>query len=146
MTEFRPVTDDFFAAPQIQRDDFAKAAEMGIRVVINNRPDGEEEGQLANDDAARYARDAGLAYLYIPIVSGQPTVQAVKATVNALKDAEGPVLGYCRTGTRSTILWGLAMAAADGLQTETIIDQAGRAGYDLSPLAEAMENLRAAAD
>jgi uncharacterized protein (TIGR01244 family) len=99
-------------------------------VIVNNRPDGEEPGQPDSAEIEAAARAAGLDYRHIPIAGGFPAA-AVEAVAEALD--RGPVLLFCRTGTRSTYAWALARssrgAAADGL-----IAAAAGAGYDLRPL------------
>jgi sulfide:quinone oxidoreductase len=50
-----------------------------------------------------------------------------------LKEADAPVLGYCRSGTRAVTLWALAEAGA--LPGGEIVKAAARAGVDLSALA-----------
>ncbi|MCG8506248.1 MAG: TIGR01244 family sulfur transferase [Sphingomonadales bacterium] len=140
---FKPITDDFLAAPQLTADEFAEAAEAGVRVVINNRPDGEEPGQIPTAEAAELAAKAGLAYHHIPVVSGQLSIEAVDAFAEVIKDAEGPVLAYCRSGTRSTTLWALTAALSGAHPPAVLIERAGAAGYDLRPLAQILEDLAA---
>ena len=76
---------------------------MGIALVINNRPDGEAPDQPAGADIEAHPR-CRMDYLAIPIGSAgfsEPQEKAAKA----LAASQGPVLGYCRSGTRSTLLW-----------------------------------------
>lgn len=142
MTDFRELSPTMLASPQIQPRDIAVAANAGVTLVINNRPDGEapEEPQGAEIEAA--VRAAGMDYLAIPIGhSGfsEPQVAAMQA---ALAKAEGKVLGYCRSGTRSTLLWSLAQARA-GHDPDEIVAAARNAGYDVSPVRPAMDMLAA---
>lgn len=144
MTDFRELSPTMLASPQIQLDDIAAAANAGVTLVINNRPDGEapEEPQGAEIEAT--VRAAGMDYLAIPIGhSGfsEPQVAAMQA---ALSGAEGKVLGYCRSGTRSTLLWSLAQARA-GHDPDEIAAAARNAGYDVSPVRPAMDMLAAQA-
>src|ERR1700761_6506648 len=109
MTEFRKVTDTFSVAPQIALDDVARAAAQGFKLIINNRPDGEAPDQPASAQVEAAARAAGLDYLYIP-VSGGPTPAQVEAERVALAAADGPVLAFCRSGTRSIVTWSIGQA------------------------------------
>src|SRR3954468_8339579 len=93
---------------QIVPDDMPAIAAHGIRLIVNNRPDGEEPGQPASAEIEAAARAAGLGYRHIPIAGGFPSAQ-VEAMAEALED--GPVLAFCRTGTRSTYLWALARSS-----------------------------------
>jgi uncharacterized protein (TIGR01244 family) len=108
----------------------ALAAE-GVRMIINNRPDGEAPGQPEGEEIARAAEAAGLAYRAIPVRQLEPG--AVEATAQALEEAEGPVLAYCASGTRSTFLWALARSAR-GADGDDLSDKALAAGYDLTPI------------
>ena len=141
MSQFRKVTEQVSVSPQIDRADIDEAAEVGIVLVINNRPDGEEFGQPTNEELAKYAADKGLKWAHIPIISGQITMEAVAMTASAMKDAD-KILAYCRSGTRSCNLWGLAQAYNSSLETGEIIQKAAGAGYDLSGLAPTLEHLQ----
>lgn len=140
---FKTITDDFLAAPQLSADEFAEAAKAGVTVVINNRPDGEEPSQIPTAEAAELAAKAGLVYHHIPVVSGELTVEAVEAFAEAIGSADGPVLAYCRSGTRSTTLWALTAALSGTHPPAVLIERAGAAGYDLRPLAQILEDLAA---
>lgn len=137
MSDFRKLTDNFFASPQIGPADIAEAAALGITLVVNNRPDGEapDEPQGAEIEAA--ARAAGLDYIAIPVSSAGFSAPQVTALRDAVARSEGPVLGYCRSGTRSTFLWSL-LQASEGGDHEQIAATAGQAGYDISPIRPAM--------
>jgi len=129
--EFRPLVDGLSVAPQVTEADIRAAHAAGIRTIINNRPDGEEPGQLPSADAAALASSLGMTYINLP-VTNLTLPAAVPAFADALASAERPVLAHCRSGTRSTILWALAEAKA-GLRTrDEILRIAAAAGYDLS--------------
>ena len=131
MADIRKVTDDFSVAPQIAPDDLAEAARSGFTLVINNRPDGESPDQPSNAQMAAAAAAVGLAYLYIP-VRGGPTPDQVAAVVEAVSGAPGPVLAFCRSGTRSIITWSLGQAQSGGRSAPELVRLGAGAGYDLS--------------
>ncbi len=131
MTEFRAVTDQLSVAPQIALDDLAKAAAQGFRLVINNRPDGEEPGQPTSAQVEAAATAAGLAYVHIP-VRGSPTPEQVEAEQQLFATEPGPVLAFCRSGTRSIITWSLGQALAGDLSRAELVALGDAAGYDLS--------------
>ena len=131
MTDFRRVTDQLSVAPQIGLDDLATAASQGFKLVINNRPDGEEPGQPTGAEVEAAARAAGLDYVHIP-VRGGPTPDQVEANYRAVEAAEGPVLAFCRSGTRSIVTWSLGQFQADERSREELIELGAQAGYDLS--------------
>ena len=93
-------------APQISPQDMAAIAAHGFRTVINNRPDMEGGAEQPTSDVmAQAAKDAGLAYHYLPVISGQITPEQVTQFAATLAAAQGPVLAFCRSGARSTNLW-----------------------------------------
>ena len=116
----------------MQGPHMAEAAERGVTLAINNRPDGEEAGQWSSADLEAAARAAGLDYLHIPIVDVL-SEDKVAALTEALLGAEGRVLLFCASGTRSTYLWAMAQAKA-GEYPEALERSARYAGYNLRPL------------
>lgn len=92
-------------SPQIRPDELEEIHRQGFRMVINNRPDGEEAGQPTSAELRAAATRLGLGYRHIPVAPGALTVQEASAFSTALREAGGPVLAFCRTGTRSTKLW-----------------------------------------
>ena len=131
MTEFRKVTDEFSVAPQITAADLAEARAQGFVLVINNRPDGEQPGQPTSAAMEAAAREAGLAYAYVPVVGG-PGPDQVEEVRLAIAEAEGPVLAFCRSGTRSIVTWSIGQAITGARTRGELISLAAAAGYDLS--------------
>lgn len=141
MSQFRKLTDQVSVSPQIREADIDEAAAGGVTLIINNRPDGEELDQPTNENLAAYAAEKGVSWAFIPVVSGQLTMESIIATSAALKDHD-KILAYCRTGTRSCNIWGLAQAYASTLETGAILEKAASAGYDLSAIAPTLEHLQ----
>ncbi|MCC2662493.1 MAG: family phosphatase [Geminicoccaceae bacterium] len=119
-------------SPQIAEADLGALAAQGFQAVINNRPDGEAEDQPESAALAAAAGRVGLEYRRVPVVSGKITDEDVASFAQALDEVKGPVLAFCRTGTRSTTLW--ALAEARHLAPEAILATAAEAGYDLAAL------------
>lgn len=117
---------------QISAEEVADLAAGGVTLIVNNRPDGEEAGQPPGAAIARAAQAAGVGYRHIP-VAGAIRPEAVDAMAEALDAAQGKVLAYCRSGTRSTYLWALARASR-GADVEELAARAAAAGYDLRAL------------
>lgn len=133
MTDFRRVTDQLSVAPQIALSDLTAAADQGFKLVINNRPDGEEPGQPTSAQVEAAAKAAGLDYAYIP-VRGAPTPDQVESERNLLESHPGPVLAFCRSGTRSIVTWSIGQAEADNYSREELVNLGAEAGYDLGGL------------
>ncbi|KKC24385.1 TIGR01244 family sulfur transferase [Sphingomonas sp. SRS2] len=130
---FRKIDDSISVAAQIDTDDVAAAAAQGFTMIINNRPEQEEPGQPSGESIRAAAQAAGLGYVAIPITPGGFTREQIEATRQALDSAEGPVLAYCRSGTRSTFCWALAKGTA-GEDGDELARKAAGAGYDISPI------------
>ena len=139
---FRRLDDTILVAPQIAPEDLADAAALGVTLVINNRPDGEEEGQTEGQVIANAAEQAGLGYRAIPVTHAGFSHGQVEAMAEALGQAGGPVLAYCRSGTRSTFLWALARAKL-GDHPAVLVEKAEAAGYDLRPIRPMLDALAA---
>jgi len=131
MTDFRKVTDQFSVAPQIAVGDIAEAAKQGFVLVINNRPDGEAPDQPDSDQMQAAALAAGLAYAHVP-VRGMPTQDQIDQVQTLVERAPGPVLAFCRSGTRSIVTWALGQNQTGQRPPRTLIELGHAAGYDLS--------------
>ncbi len=142
MSDFRTLSDTFLASPQVTAGDLEEAADLGVGLVVNNRPDGESPDQPAGAEIERAARAAGMDYLAIPIDQSGFSREQFETLAEALEGADGKVLGYCRSGTRSTLLWALARASR-GADPSELARAASAAGYDLAPIAPALERLAA---
>jgi uncharacterized protein (TIGR01244 family) len=140
MSDFRALSDGFLASPQVTIADIEEARSIGVIMIVNNRPEGEAEDQTSGPAIEAAARSAGMKYVAIPVSPGSFNESQVHAMIEVLDQAEGRVLAYCRSGTRSTLLWALARAAT-GAPLETISAAASAAGYDVSPVLPAMQAL-----
>lgn len=140
MTQFHRVSPHFAVAGQIELADIARAAAEGYRVLVINRPEGEEPGQPSNAEIKAAAEAAGLSFHSIPF-AGPPPPGAVGETAELLDAAPGPVLAYCRTGRRSIMAWALAEALRGNLRPDEIIALSRKAGYDLEGARGALETL-----
>ena len=142
---FRKIDDKTYASPQITVDDIAEASALGIGLIVNNRPEDESDDQTPGAEIEAAATAAGIAYVAIPVTHAgfsMPQVEAMEAALAAAGDK--PVLAYCRSGTRSTLLWALAQART-GTAFETIVTGAAGAGYDVSPIRAQLDFLAAQA-
>lgn len=138
---FSKINDAIMVSSQIDTADIDRAANDNIGHIINNRPDAEEAGQPDNATLAAYAAEKGIGWSYVPFQSGQLTQVEVSGMIDALATAEGTVLAFCRSGTRSCNLWGLAMAATHQQSPDEILSAASQAGYDLAGIAPILHQL-----
>lgn len=136
----KPLDSTTWVAGQIDPADVAAAAAAGIRRIVNTRPDGEAPQEPQGSAIAAAAAAQGLDYRYIPVGPSGFTPEAIAAMRDLLAQ-DVPTLAYCRSGTRSTLLWALARASA-GADPADLNAAARSAGYDLAPVATAMAQLR----
>ncbi len=106
--EFTELTPDFSVSPQITPADVAAIAAAGFRAIICNRPDGEAPGQPPVDAVRAEAERLGLAFAFVPVISGSIEPENVADFSAAIDALPAPVFAYCRSGTRCRLLWGLA--------------------------------------
>ena len=142
MSDFRKLSDQVWASPQIDISDLEAAKAGGVAMIVNNRPDGEDPGAPQSDDIAAAAQAAGLAYVAIPIGHSGFSEPQIDQMMAAMDEAQGTVLAYCRSGTRSTFLWALAQAKS-GASPDEITQAAMAAGYDVSPIRAMLDMLAA---
>jgi len=140
---FRKLTDRILVSPQISLDDVAAAKDQGVTFILNNRPDGEEPGQVEGAEIEAAARAAGIGYAAVPVSHGGFAPWQLDGMDDAIRASEsGKLLAYCRSGTRSTLLWALARSRA-GDDADHLSETAGGAGYDLTPVRQMMDALTA---
>ena len=136
--QINKVTDALSVGPQIAASDVTAIRDAGFRAIICNRPDGEGADQPNFEEIEAAAREAGLEARYLPVTSGM--VQDADATTfgQALMELPGPVLAYCRTGTRSATLWSLSEAGRRPVPE--ILAATREAGYDMAGVARRIVN------
>lgn len=138
---FRQLTDRIFVAPQIAVGDVKDAAQAGVTLIINNRPEDETADQTPGGEIEAAARAVGMDYIAIPVTHAGFAEWQVTAMAEALAKTDGKILAYCRSGTRSTLLWALAQASK-GEHPAVLAEKAADAGYDLTPVTAMMDILR----
>ena len=139
---FRTLTDRILVSPQISVEQVAEAKAQGVTMIVNNRPDDEEPGQVNGAEIEGAALKAGIDYVAVPVAHGGFAPRQLDGMAQALDQAgQGKILAYCRSGTRSTLLWALTRARA-GDHPDVLAAQAAAAGYDISPVRQIMDALK----
>ncbi|MEN5035332.1 TIGR01244 family sulfur transferase [Pseudomonas sp. TWI929] len=126
------LADGVFVSAQITPDDIPEIVSLGIKVIICNRPNREEAGQPLAEEISAASEHAGIAFIYQPVESNSISDSDVAAFSNVMKNSQGAVLAFCRSGMRSTTLWALHQAST--CCANSILAQAGQAGHDLTAL------------
>ncbi len=135
--DIRQLTPSYAVAPQIQPEDFAALAALGVTDVINNRPDGEIPTSLQTAAMQAAAQAAGLVFHINPVIGGAITEDNVLAQAAAIDAAKGGVLAYCASGNRSSIVW--ALAHRGRVSADNLIGTAAKFGYNLEHLRGALK-------
>jgi uncharacterized protein (TIGR01244 family) len=136
-----PLAPGLSVAGRLDRADIDALAEAGVRTIINNRPDGEDAGQLPAAEARRIAEAHGIAYHHIPITAASLSRSDVDAFAAVWRDAPAPVVAHCRSGTRSTLLWALTRLR-EGANSLSLVAEAARHGIDIASLPAVAARLR----
>ena len=102
------LSENFSVTMQIDPEDVESFAQDGYTTIICNRPDGEELGQPTSTSVKEACERHGIAFHMIPMRGSAVSPEMVHQFLDVVRNAEGPVLGYCRSGTRSAILWQIA--------------------------------------
>ncbi|EAQ04767.1 hypothetical protein OB2597_05775 [Pseudooceanicola batsensis HTCC2597] len=136
--DIRQVTPRYSVSPQIAPEDMEAIRAAGFTTVICNRPDAENPPEWQAAAMEKAARDAGLEFVDIPLTHQTMTPENIGRQTEAIEGAAGPVLAYCASGTRCTVIWSLGRAA-EGMPADEILATAGKAGYDLSGLRPRLE-------
>ena len=128
----KKVSPRFFISDQLSVTDIGIAAAQGIRTIVNNRPDGEEQTQPASADLRKAAESLGLGFVELPIKPGRITDDDVEKFEALSRDTPAPMLAFCRSGARAMSLW--ALAEARTLNVDAVLATAEEAGHDLESL------------
>ena len=135
--DIRTIMPSYSVAPQIEPADMEDLVAAGFTTIINNRPDEEVPPSLQADIMEAAAKLAGLAFVRLPLTHQTLTPQNIRLHADHVAGSTGPVLAYCASGTRSTIVWALGQAGA--MPVDDILAAARTGGYNL-------DNLRATLD
>jgi uncharacterized protein (TIGR01244 family) len=132
------IDDRVAISGQLQPEDMKEIAASGYVAVVNNRPDGEAAfGQPRTADLKKAAEAAGLVFLDLPFSGPRASPDQVRAFADLLAERPGRVVAYCKSGMRSSLLWGAA-AIAGGRSLDDVLAAARRAGQNLDPVGDTM--------
>jgi sulfide:quinone oxidoreductase len=129
--ECNKINNSYSVSGQVSIEDVAQLKADGIKTLVCNRPDHEDMGQPEVDIIKQAAEKEGLAFYFMPVVSGQISQSQGEQFSRIMNEAPKPIHAFCRSGTRSTILWAVTQLMA-GEDKVTVIKKAANAGYDLS--------------
>ncbi len=135
----RQLDDRTLVDGQIGPGDVASLKAIGVTLIVNNRPDGEDVGQPTSEEIEAAARDAGIDYRHVPIARGlgPSDIEAMREAMHSA--GEGKLFAFCRSGNRSTLAWAVAKSE-DGVPSDELHRQANEAGFDLGPVAHLLRD------
>ena len=136
-----PLAPGLSVAGRLDRAEIDSLAGAGVRTIINNRPDGEDPGQLPAAEARRIAEAHGIGYHHIPISAATLSRTDVDAFAVVLRDAPAPIVAHCRSGTRSALLWALTRMR-EGANALSLVAEAARHDIDIASLPAVAARLR----
>ena len=124
---------------QIGPDDVQELKALGVTLIVNNRPDGEDAGQPTSDEIEAAAKAAGIEYRHVPIARGlgPSDIEAMREAMHSA--SEGKLFAFCRSGNRSTLAWAVARSE-DGVPREELNRMANEAGFDLGPVSHLLRD------
>ena len=139
----RQITDQYHVSPQIAPEDVPELKAAGITTVICNRPDMENPVELQAAALRAAVEAAGLRFEELPLTHQTMTPDNVARQAGIVAASEGPVLAYCASGTRCSVVWALGQAQTGALPTDEILAATARAGYDLAGLRPTLDAIAA---
>jgi uncharacterized protein (TIGR01244 family) len=131
--DIRPLTDRYAVSPMIEPSDLEQIRGAGYTTLLCNRPDAEVPPGLQAAAMREAAEALGFSFVDNPVTHTGLTPDILRLQAETIASAPGPVLAYCASGTRSTIVWALGQAGRR--PADEIIGIAAKAGYDLSGMA-----------
>ena len=126
------IIEDYVVSDQIIEEDIVKLKEAGFKTIFCNRPDNEEQNQVTVNSIRDKVIENGLDFIHQPVVGGQISRNDVDQFSDYYDNAEKPIFAYCRTGTRSSMLW--ALSESGKRPVDEILQLTFAAGYNLNNL------------
>ena len=137
--DIRELSPRYSVSPQISTQDIPAIADAGFRRIICNRPDAEVPPSHQAGVIGQAARDAGLDFEILELTHQTMTPENIARQGALIEEAGGPVLAYCASGTRCSVVW--ALGQAETRPADEILARTRAAGYDLEALRPQLESL-----
>ena len=126
------IIDEYVVSDQITEEDIEQLKEAGFKTIFCNLPDNEEQNQVPVKSIQDKAIESGLNFIHQPVIGGQISQNDIDQFSDYFDAAEKPIFAYCRTGTRSSMLWALSESGKRSI--DEILRLTSAAGYNLSNL------------
>jgi uncharacterized protein (TIGR01244 family) len=142
MVSFKKLDETLSVCGQVSENEVIMAAGLKYKTLVNNRPDGEAVGQPSSDEVKNWALKHGLAYHYLPVHPNEMQFDTVAEFGEIYQFSENPILAFCTTGMRSSVLWSYMMAVISDGDIDEILAQPASCGFDLSTLRDPLVSVR----
>jgi uncharacterized protein (TIGR01244 family) len=142
MTRTTEIAPGLAVAAQLDMSDVAQLKDLGFKTIINNRPDGEEAGQMPAADARGEAQRVGIGYAFLPVTASTISAADVAAFDRLLAESPKPILAHCRSGTRTYLLWAATQVLNGRAEPAALVAEAAAKGFDIKSLPMLVERLR----
>ncbi|MBX5142535.1 TIGR01244 family phosphatase [Rhizobium lentis] len=133
------ISEKLSVSTQPSIEDIQSLRDKGFKTLINNRPDDEDPAQPGTQAESQEAKHCGLSYAFIPVTASTITEADVRAFQRAVDESDGPVLGHCKTGTRSLSLYLIGEVLDGRMSADEVVEFGGSRGYDISAAARWLE-------
>lgn len=127
------IDKNYHVSPQIEPFQISDIADQGFVKVICNRPDFEVPPSLSSLVMADLVSEAGIEFHILELTHETMTPENILKQRKIFMDASGPVLAYCASGTRCSVIWALGEAMT-GTNINYILEKTSAAGYNLHGL------------
>jgi len=139
--QIKQIEENFTISEQIKLEDLKILAKMGTKILICNRPEGEEPNQLTNAEIITEAETHGIKFVHIPSPGREIPQESLTLFVKTFKESNDKIHAYCRTGTRSSIFWGLTKALEK--DPKTVINEGHAVNVNLEAIESQLEDVYA---
>ena len=131
-----------YVSGQITIDMMKDISDLGITLIINNRPDYEEEGQASSEELMKKAESLGIKFINIPFAANTLNKEKIINFSNLIKNNEQKALYFCRSGARSSTIWGIASVLYLDKDINEVMNKINNIGYDSSVLPNMVEHFK----
>lgn len=133
------IDDKLSISEQITEQDVKQLADLGVKTIICNRPDGEEPNQISCQAIKDAAEQNGIQFVHIPVSGRDIPMQSLNEFIACIEASNEKIHAYCRTGTRCSIFWGLSQAR--DMPAELVLEKAQAKGFNLTPVKTQLESV-----
>ena len=136
--DLKLIVDGYQTTGQLMPDDIATLAAQGVKTLICNRPDMENPPALQASVFQDLAEQHGIEFVFNPFNGQTLSLAHVEEQADAIAGSDGPVVAYCASGNRSTVVWALGVAGDRSVDELIAIGNGAGHPFDgLRPMFEA---------